>query len=412
MNGKMKFFALFLSLFALINPSSLLAATGQRIALVIGNSAYSFGPLKTTVNDATDMAEILKKLGFTVTLKRNARLHEMDEAIEEFGNKLKRGGVGLFYYAGHSVQVDGTNYVLPIGAKINKEADVKHQAVDVNKILDEMATANNGLNIVILDACRDNPYSRNFRDAARGLAIVSEAPVGTYISYSTDANNVVRDGEGRNSPYMEALAKYMKEPGLTIEQVFKKVRAKLGKETGGKQIPWELSSLQGEFYFAPGSSKSVMDRDETTMAPAMGKLPSASTANELGRDGRFIAYDNGTVLDTQTKLMWAARDNGSNIDWEGAKRYCENYRGGGYKNWRMPTLNELEGLYDRGKIYNTACGYAAHLTELIVLTCPWPWTSETRGSDAAGFHFGNGEWHWIRQSIDNISRALPVRSGK
>ena len=102
----------------------------------------------------------------------------MDEAIGEFGNKLKRGGVGLFYYAGHGVQVNGANYLLPIGAKINKESDVKYQAVDANKILDEMATANNGLNIVILDACRDNPFARSFRNATRGLAIVSSAPVG------------------------------------------------------------------------------------------------------------------------------------------------------------------------------------------------------------------------------------------
>ena len=129
---------LILFILVLICPSSLIAATEQRIALVIGNSAYSIGPLKNPVNDATDMAATLKKLGFTVTLKRNASLQEMDEAVETFGSQLKRGGVGLFYYAGHGVQINGTNYLLPIGAKINKEADVKYQAVDANKILDEI----------------------------------------------------------------------------------------------------------------------------------------------------------------------------------------------------------------------------------------------------------------------------------
>ena len=129
-------------------PGIVTAAQELRTALVIGNSAYSSGPLKNPVNDATDMAAMLKNLGFSVTLKE-ATLQQMDEAIEAFGNSLKKGGVGLFYYAGHGVQVNGTNYLLPIRAKINKETDVKYQAVDANKILDEMANANNGLNIII-----------------------------------------------------------------------------------------------------------------------------------------------------------------------------------------------------------------------------------------------------------------------
>jgi uncharacterized caspase-like protein len=207
----------------------LITAPEQRTALVIGNSAYSSGPLKNPVNDAADMAAMLKKLGFSVTFKKNAGLQEMDEAIEAFGNRLKRGGVGLFYYAGHGVQVSGTNYLLPIGAKISKEADVKYQAVDANKILDEMATANNGLNIVMLDACRDNPYARSFRNAARGLAIVSSAPSGTFISYSTSPGNVARDGDGRNSPYTAALLENMQAPGLTISDVFINVRMKVKK---------------------------------------------------------------------------------------------------------------------------------------------------------------------------------------
>jgi uncharacterized caspase-like protein len=242
---------IFLVLFilALIYPSTLQAATESRTALVIGNSAYTSGPLKNPVNDAADMAAMLKKLGFSVTLKQNAKQQEMDEAIEAFGNTLKRGGVGLFYYAGHGVQVNGTNYLLPIGARINKEADVKYQAVDANKILDEMASANNSLNIVMLDACRDNPFTRSFRNAARGLAIVSSAPSGTFISYSTSPGNVAADGDGRNSPYTESLLKHMATPDLPIEQVFKKVRQELNKETNSRQIPWELSSLSGDFIF-------------------------------------------------------------------------------------------------------------------------------------------------------------------
>jgi hypothetical protein len=466
---------LILFILVLIYPSSLIAATEQRIALVIGNSAYSSGPLKNPVNDAAAMATQLQKLGFTVILKKNANLRGMEDALTDFGDRLKRGGVGLFFYAGHGLQVGGANYLVPIGARISRESDIRYETLDAGKILDEMANANNGLNIVILDACRDNPYSRSFRNAARGLAIVSNAPAGTFVSYSTSPGNVARDGDGRNSPYTEALLRYMKEPGLTIEQVFKGVRAKLGKETGGKQVPWELSSLQGEFYFVPGSGKTATDiypsgkivtdkaesvadvlDDETmklegedrklekekvllekkkdledkrqkieeekaaleakkTTTLAMGKRPSVSTANEIRRDGRFIAYDNGTVLDTRTNLMWAAKDNGSDINWGNAKNYCENYRGGGYTDWRMPTQDELAGLYDANKSQQAEC-YSSNqnhvATDLIHLTCFAPWASETRGSKAATFYFCYGHREWDPLPHSNVSRALPVRSGR
>ncbi len=136
--------------------------------------------------------------------------------------------------------------------------------------------------------------------------------------------------------------------------------------------------------------------------------PSPSTPSEIGREGRFISYNNGTVLDMQTGLMWAAKDNGSDIDWPGAKRYCENYRGGGYTDWRMPTLKELEGLYDSAVTGKN--GYK--LTNLIELTSCCPWASETRGSEAANFHFFHGYRYWTHQSGDIYIRALPVRSGK
>ena len=473
----------FLILLALSLPGIVSAATESRTALVIGNSAYTSAPLKNPVNDATDMAAILKKLGFTVTLKQNAKQQEMDEAIEAFGNSLKRGGVGLFYYAGHGVQINGTNYLLPIGVRINKEADIKYQAVDANRILDEMANANNGLNIVMLDACRDNPYTRSFRNATRGLAIVSSAPSGTFISYSTSPGNVARDGDGRNSPYTKAVLENIAKPGLTITDVFMNVRINVKRETG--QVPWELSSLEGRFYFneqsgggreataeakrldderqrivqerellekqkaldvekkklkslkreqtkpvPPAFKKSVSTvrpfselSDEEALAIANKDFSSLSderlqeiidsgTPKEVKRDGRFIAYNNGTVLDTKTNLMWAAKDNGSNINWANAKSYCKNYRGAGYTDWRMPMQDELAGLYDAGKTYKADCGYDAHLTGLIRLTCPDPWASETRGSEAVYFSFFNGYRYWHPLSYDGSLRALPVRSGR
>jgi hypothetical protein len=428
----------------------LIAAPERRIALVIGNSAYSSGPLKNPVNDAADMAAALRRTGFTVTLKKDANLQEMVEAIEDFGNNLKKGGVGLFYYAGHGVQVSGVNYLLPISARINKESDVRFQAVDAGRILAEMENANNSLNIVLLDACRDNPFGRTFRNASRGLAIVTNAPTGTFISYSTGAGQVARDGTGKNSPYTSAVLQYMQEPGVPITDVFIKVRQKLRKETG--QVPWELSSLEGKFYFRPSAvtetattapsvdyaaeqrkiaeekdrlrrEKELLEQQESLAEErrrleekkkqiATFKPPSTSTANEIKRDGRFIAYGDGTVLDTQTNLMWAARDNGHNINWLNAKSYCESCRVGGYTDWRMPTQSELAGLYDIVKVYMSDCGREAHLTELIRLTCTAPWASETRGSNAAIFGFDPGNQYWSPQSRDKGTRALPVRSAK
>lgn len=251
---------LFLMLFSLSLPIIVTAAPEQLIALVIGNSTYSSGPLKNPVYDATDIATALTDLGFVVILKRNAGHREMEEAVDDFGNRLKRGGVGLFYYAGHGIQVSGVNYLIPVDARMKKELDIKYQALDVNKILDEMANANNGFNIVILDACRDNPFSRSFRNVSRGLSIVSSAPAGTFISYSTGPGQVAQDGEERNSPYTAALLKSIKEPGIIIEEVFKRVRQKLRKETG--QVPWELSSLEGSFYFNPVNAGSETSTKE------------------------------------------------------------------------------------------------------------------------------------------------------
>jgi len=487
---------LILFILVLILPFTLSAATERRIALVIGNSAYRSGPLKNPVNDATDMAAALNRAGFTVTLKKNANLQEMVEIIEDFGNSLKRGGVGLFYFAGHGVQVNNVNYLLPISTRINKESDVRFQALDAGRVLAEMENANNGFNIVILDACRDNPFSKSFRSASRGLAIVANAPTGTFISYSTGASQVARDGEGRNSPYTKALLENMDKPGLSINNVFMNVRSKVKKETG--QVPWELSSLEGDFYFVSESAKksaatipsgkATIARDESSVSVAaatddlddesrkleaeqrrleeerasfakkkvleekrqkiadererlaaeqeearqaalerkqakktttlaMAKRPSQSTAGETGRDGRFIAYSNGTVSDTRTNLMWAAKDNGSNINWANAKSYCENYRGGGYTDWRMPTQDELAGLYDRGIDYTPGCAASGdndkvHLTKLITLSCWAGWASEKRASHAAYyFDFDVGKRDWCHPSHDGF-RALPVRSGK
>ena len=244
---------LILSIPAYAQNSRGIKLKNHRTALIIGNSAYQTAPLKNPINDAEDITATLKKVGFTVILKKNADQRSMEDIIRYFGKQLRRGGIGLFYFAGHGMQVDGRNYLIPIGAKIESESDVKYEAVDAGRILGKMKDAENQLNIVILDACRNNPFSRNFRSSERGLARMN-APKGSFISYATAPGEVAADGQERNGIFTKYLMKHMLVPNLPIEQVLKRVRIDVANETNGRQIPWESSSLMGDFYFNPERS--------------------------------------------------------------------------------------------------------------------------------------------------------------
>ena len=195
------------------------------------------------------MAATLKQLGFTVASAIDADQRTMKRLIREFGQQLKSGGQGLFYYAGHGVQLRGRNYLIPANADITNETDVEDQAVDLNLVLGLMDEAANGLNIVILDACRNNPFARSFRSAGSGLAQV-DAPTGTLIAYATSPGRVASDGQGRNGLYTSELLNQMRVTGIGVEEMFKRVRAGVQRQTSGQQVPWESSSLVGDFYFA------------------------------------------------------------------------------------------------------------------------------------------------------------------
>lgn len=248
----------------------------RRFALVIGNGAYQNSPLSNPVNDAQDMAQALRLLGFEVQSGSNLTQREMRQMIREFGQRIKGGGVGLFYYAGHGVQVKGQNYLIPVGADIQTEADVEDLAVSVNLVLGLMDEASNGLNIVILDACRNNPFARSFRSAAGGLAQV-DAPTGTLIAYATAPGSVASDGASRNGLYTQELLKFMRTPGLDIENVFKQVRISVRNLTQGRQTPWESSSLVGDFYFTRAGN----DAPEGNSTAAQPGSSVDSTAIEL-----------------------------------------------------------------------------------------------------------------------------------
>jgi hypothetical protein len=329
------------------------AAAEQRLALVIGNSSYETAPLANPVNDASDMAAALRNLGFTVILKKNASLEVMEEAIEDFGNRLKKGGVGLFFYAGHGVQVYGSNYLIPVGARIKKESDVKYRAVDTGRILDELDNAGNGLNIVILDACRDNPFGRSFRSSTRGLSIIAAAPRGTLITYSTSPGSVAADGKGRNSPYTESLLKHMTTPGLPVEQVFKQVRQDLSQKTRGQQIPWELSSLSGDFYFNASGSRITprpVDPGPAVVADDMEeeRRKLADEKERLRREKELIAEQNALAesrrkMEEERRKLEEERQRLASLPKEDTVRGT---RAIGFLNAKVTEVKFFEGGYD------------------------------------------------------------------
>ncbi len=251
---------IFISLVALgfLNFSNSAFAETGRVALVIGNSAYKHtSPLDNPKNDAIVMTKVLSELGFEVISSLDLSQNDMKRAIKTFAQKLEAGGrgtVGLFYYAGHGVQVGGRNYLIPVSAKISSAVDVEIESIDLEVVTNAMNVAGNGFNVVVLDACRDNPFKSSTRSLSRGLARIN-APKGSLIAYATSPGDVAADGEGKNSPYTAALVKVMQEPGLTIERVFKRVRLQVHEETKETQTPWESSSLTGDFYFLPEGSE-------------------------------------------------------------------------------------------------------------------------------------------------------------
>ncbi|MGH8547082.1 MAG: caspase family protein [Methylococcales bacterium] len=223
----------------------------SRTALVIGNSRYPQSPLRTPPNDARAMSAALKRLGFDVDLVENGNRRNMLEAIETFGRNLEnRRGVGLVFYAGHGMQVKGHNYLIPIDASVSSDLAVVTETVDVDWVLGTMSESGTRVNVVILDACRDNPYERRFRGSGSGLAAMNADDArGTLIAYSTSPGKTAQDGSGSPSPYAQALIDTIETTGVTIEQVFKQVRIRVPNSTSGAQTPWETSNLTGEFVF-------------------------------------------------------------------------------------------------------------------------------------------------------------------
>ncbi len=288
---------------AALLASSAVQAQESRIALVIGNSDYSSGPLPNPANDAKLVGDALTALGFDVIARRNADQVTMKRAIQEFGSRLEKAGpaaVGLFYYAGHGMQLSGRNYLIPTTARIEREGDVEIEAVSADWVIEQMKYARNRLNIVILDACRNNPFTRSMRSVDHGLATM-DAPAGILIAYSTAPGAVAADGTGRNSPYTEALTQAIREMHEPVEQVFKHVRVGVMSATAGKQVPWESSSLTGDFYFA-APNKVAPETSSALQSGAVpaGKSPAPSSAGDKSDTGSFGSWVSGLFAARKT----------------------------------------------------------------------------------------------------------------
>ena len=223
----------------------------KRLALVIGNGNYDFGgTLANPENDAKAISNKLRELNFNVIEHVNLDQRSMKLAIDDFGAKLKSYDVGLFFYAGHGVQVDGNNYLIPSDARLGDENDVEYNCVRAGRVLGKMESANSKTNIVILDACRDNPFERSWNRGLKGKGLAfMNAPSGSLIAYATSPGNTASDGTGENGLYTEALLEHIGITNLSIENIFKRVRIRVEEKSNGMQIPWESTSLKGSFYF-------------------------------------------------------------------------------------------------------------------------------------------------------------------
>ena len=293
------------SLFSLLVPATLLlglapALAENRVALVIGQSAYKSVPaLPNPANDAKAMSQLLTDSGFEVSQASDLSQNQMRQTVSDFASKVAAKGadtVALVFYAGHGLQIDGENYLLPVDVDPKREADIPLQAFRVSDILNTLTSVPSKMRIILLDACRNNPFQAINQTTGHGLTIVDAkagAP-GTFISFSTSPGAESEDGNGADSPYTTALLSVAREPGVSIEDTFKRVRVSVNKTTGGRQTPWDSSSLTDDFEFFPGPG-----------AAAPKQVAAKRTVDEWRRElqGKPVEAANEMMVADGTELM-------------------------------------------------------------------------------------------------------------
>lgn len=300
----MKKYVIFSILFWLLGTTHGWCVSSKR-ALVIGNNNYQDASLRNPVNDANDIGERLEKSGFSVIKKTNVTYQEMEQAIRTFSDQLQEDGIALFYFSGHGVQVDGINYLLPVDTQVYSEDEIKYKAVAAQMVLDKLERVGTRLNIIILDACRNNPF-KGIRSLPQGLAEMS-SPAGTLIAYATAPGKVAFDGNERNSPYTKYLLKFMQAPNLDVEKMFKQVRIAVMADTNNKQVPWEASSLTGDLYFNPQNSSSTDNVDEVSLfnkTLIKSIIASSTLQPQTDAQGNTYNYNPDNIIDGNHNTAW------------------------------------------------------------------------------------------------------------
>lgn len=256
-------------------------------ALVIGNGAYPGAELKNPTNDAEDFSRVLTGYGFSVTTLKDATRSEIDRAMKAFQASLASSDVGIFYFAGHGLQVGGQNYITAVDTDFSDETVLKYSSIPLNRLIESMERSNNNTNLIILDACRNNPYERAWHRSVEqsGLAPVY-VPKGTLIAFATSPGQVALDGTGRNGTYTEALLRHIHTPDITVEETFKRVRKTLSAVTKGRQTSWEHTSLSGDFFFNVSLGKRIDGYGKHAIADKLFVVRPGVPGNDIIRDLR------------------------------------------------------------------------------------------------------------------------------
>jgi outer membrane protein OmpA-like peptidoglycan-associated protein len=247
-------------------------AQAGRLALIIGNRDYITGPLRNTANDARDVAAKLSTLGFQNTLVINLKRDDIGITIDKFLRQIQAGDDVVVFYAGHGVQIKGVNYLPAVDGAIRVEGDVPLNSIDLNQLIVQLDEARAGVRVMLIDACRDNPYARSFRSGTRGLARMDDAPSGTLMHFATRPGGVAADGDGRNGLYTSYLLKHLGTPALPVESLLKRVSADVRRQSSGEQQPWTEGALDGEFYFVANALPT-----STPPAPVLAQQPTNPT---------------------------------------------------------------------------------------------------------------------------------------
>lgn len=280
-------------------PSAAQQTEGGRFALLIGNGAYEHNTrLQNPSHDAEDLAAVLSGVGFQAELLVDGTLADMEDALFRFRDRLKSesGSAGLFFFAGHAVQSQGINYLLPVDQDIRSEAQLRRAAIPAGEVLEYMNEAGNRFNMVILDACRNNPLTGSFRSASRGLAVIGSVPPETVVLYSTGAGEVAEDGSGRNSPFSAALIRHIAAPGQEVEPMLREITKEVQSSTISAQTPYRYSNLTADFYFSDGTApvreatKPVIHAADPPFLPIMANGKQIRWGDELYAPGFWGGY--------------------------------------------------------------------------------------------------------------------------